>query len=259
MSDAADRIARHNSVRTWEPQWPALCTSGVCRPDDHGGPRRAAFHSHICDTCADHLQQQMTGIADAWPDLQERLGTEQQPGREKVTGSKDPGLILNEATSDVMRAVTDWTWFLARALLDEKDVRVKDQDTPSLLAWLATWHLPWLTHLPDQAMQTAVCEEGRELARRVKRVAYPSGARRVDIPSLRCVEHTTTDQGERVPCEGTMFVIVQPGIDMEMPDMVCTVDETHTVDPATWQRRGFRAAKLNEDASRELWRALTGT
>lgn len=229
-------------------EFPLLCTSPHCRPAERGGPRRTN-RAWVCDVCVDQARQQLDGIAAAWPDLQESLAraehiSDPDQGHQK-NGGKSHGTLLNEAASDAAREATRVVWFMVRCLLDDYDEQdrtltlPKDQDTPTLAAWLSRWHVDHFASHPGDTLALEVLKDVRNAARMVRAAAYPSGGRRVET-GLLCEQHSTSDAGERVPCPGAMYAWVQPGM-THTPDLVCSEDDTHRIDPATWQRAGWKA------------------
>lgn len=241
-------------------EYPLLCQSPHCRPADHGGPRRTN-RAWVCDVCIDRAREQLgwgwtdkrgrhqPGIAEMWPDLQDNLARAERTadpdqGHQK-NGGKAHGTGLNEAVSEAMRAATAHIWFLTRVTLDlaDEDKRTlrlpSAQDTPSLAGWLADWHVDALVSRPGMLTALAIIEDTASIHTQVRRAAYPSGARKVET-GMACTEHTTTPDGARTPCPGAMVAWVHTGMD-HTPDLVCTEDDTHRVDPATWQRAGWKA------------------
>ena len=91
---------------------------------------------------------------------------------------------------------------------------------------------------PEAMDWVAISTEAFDFAREARRCAYPSGARRVDLPGLGCVEFAENAEGERVKCEGTMFMVVQP--EGAMPDMICTFDRHHRIEPEVYRRPHWR-------------------
>lgn len=239
----------------------ALCL-GPCRPAKHGGPRAPLPGSHLCQTCETRLAEHLRDIAGWWPALTDRLGRDSADAMaEKVKGTRAVGLVLNETVSDGMAEIQSWVLFVARLVIDERDVRAPTVlSVPSIAAWLADWHAVWLASHHDPDLASAIAHEAKSNADRCARLAAPTGARKLELP-LRCTEHTTTDLGERVPCAGTMHAWVSTGASM-LPDLVCGLDDTHRVDPATWTRPTFRKrwdAKASADLVRALLDQQTGT
>lgn len=240
----------------------ALCI-GPCRPAEFGGPRAAGVGGHLCDVCADRFAEHLREIAGWWPDLLDRLGHESGDAMsEKVKGTRPIGLVLNETVSDGMADVTSWLMFVARLVIDERDVRAPTiLSVPSLATWLADWHAPWLTAHPDAALVQALADEAAEHAKKCQRLAAPSGARKLELP-LPCVEYVQlTVDSDRIPCPGTMHAWVAPD-STRLPDLVCSEDKNHRVDPATWSRPTFRK-RFDRDAAHRLAAAIldqrTGT
>lgn len=219
----------------------ALCV-GDCRPPTKGGPRQSAHGQHLCSVCVDRMWENLHAIAEAWPDIEARLGVESSASQNsRVQSTPTPGLTINEAVSNTMGQARAWLEFVARVVVDERNLTAgpPDQTAPGLATWLASSHIDWLGRHPDEQMAASFSLEAAAHHRDVKRAAYPSGARRLDLPKLRCVEHDTSVEGERVPCDGTLYAMILPW-STTMPDLICTVDSTHEVEPGTWLRPGWK-------------------
>lgn len=235
----------------------ALCL-GPCRPDAHGGPRQTRG-GRLCDVCRERMWEHLQQITEAWEDLTARLAREGSSAMsEKVGGSKEPGLVLNDKVSDVMRDVTAWLWFVTRVIMEEKKGAVEptNQTPPGLARWIGRSHVDWIATHPDEQLVADIAGEAKDHASKCRRAAYPTGARRLDLPEVRCVDHSTGEDGSRLPCGGTMFVVLVPQSSV-MPDLVCSEDEAHRVEPSTWARPQWRR-QLDPDAAVALARRIAG-
>lgn len=236
----------------------ALCM-GPCRPAAHGGPRQIVAGSHLCEVCRDNFAADLNRIADAWRDLTDRLAqADGNPMSEKVSsGGQDFGLVINEHVSDVIHEVSAWAWFTTRIVVDERGTgSPAEPEIPALLRWLSLWHVDWLSSHKDADLAAAFAIEARELVKTVRRTAYPSGARRIDLP-VACAEQVCEpDDGPCVPCTGRMYVMVVPDA-RYYPDLVCSEDAAHRMTPAMWTRAGWRK-HMDPAAVEALTRHLLG-
>lgn len=193
----------------------------------------------------------MLAIVYAWPDLLTRLGRDGSAGGEKVSGSRSPGLVINERVSDTMAAVRDWAAFLARVLLQETDwTPPRVQDTPALLHNIARTRIGHFTEHEDEGMRLAFFDDVDHHRRAVESAAYPRGVKIIPV-HVECVEHTTTDLGERVPCPGEYTVRLDPERAGLIPDMICDHDRAHRITPEQWQRAA-RKTGFDPTAMRQL-------
>lgn len=226
-------------------EYPLLCLNPHCRPEGHGGPRRTE-RAWFCPACIDKARDRLRGIANAWRALEAALVAGGGQHGEPVKGSRDVGLVLNEqaATARAMTATALWAY--ARMVFDWADdadrsiASPAEQTPPGLALWIATRHLDVFTRHAGRYTAVAFMDDVWSLSRMVRSAAYPSGARKVPT-GLACVEHATSAEGERVPCAGMMFATVLPQMSSS-PDLVCDADDTHRIDPATWQRAGWKRA-----------------
>lgn len=242
-------------------EYPALCSSTHCRPDERGGPRRTE-RAWFCPTCVDrmreqlgygytnHLGEHIPGIAEMWADLEDNLArnetiTDPDQGHQK-NGGKAHGSVINEGVSEAMRDARNLVWFLVRAILDHADnhgTNIKipdDQSTPSLADWLARWHIDTIAAGVGRMTALAAIEDTRSAWLACKRRAYPTGGRKVDL-GIPCEHHGTNDMGERTTCPGVMVAYVSPARS-GLPDLVCTEDDSHRLAPEVWMRDGWKRA-----------------
>jgi hypothetical protein len=226
-------------------EYPLLCINPKCRPADEGGPRRTE-RAWFCPTCIDKAGDYLREIADAWDDLEESLVSAGGAAGEPVKGSREFGLQLNERASEAHVKANADLWAFARMVLEWADDQGRDiagpadRSAPGRARWIADWHLSVFTVHAGRYSALGFIEDVWADRRAVRSAAYPSGARKVET-GLPCVEHATSDLGERIPCAGTMVAWVRPHMGM-LPDLVCDVDGQHKVDPATWQRQGWKRA-----------------
>lgn len=241
---------------------PALCLARTCRPAEHGGKRTTAHDCALCSVCRDRVSSDMDDIANDWADLQDRLAVGGSKAGQPVSGSKIPGLVLNEKASDAASAVTAWVWFLIRMIIDERTDRhvqlPKDQDTPTLLVWIAERHALWLAEHPDNELAASIAEEASHLRKKVHKAAFPSGARVVEF--CPCPEHATTTEGERVPCDGMIRALIAHADDQLPPAVGCngTLEE-HKWTPSQWHAlaRKLAIAAPNADAAAHFLRQIS--
>lgn len=248
-------------------EYPLLCINPRCRPEDHGGPRRTE-RAWYCPTCTDRAATQLNDIADAWDDLEDNLTSSEvidgEQGKTKNAGKGATGLVVNEQAVNARRAATAHVWSFARIVfewadsLDRPIAGPRHQTTPEVARWIAKWHVGVFAVHAGRATAEAFIEETGEVRRAVSSAAYPSGARKVKT-GLPCDDHGVNDMGERVPCDGEMVAWIGPNT-KRVPNLVCSTDKAHVVDPETWQSVGWKRAHarpMDRDAMARLAHALT--
>ena len=229
----------------------ALCRSQSCRRDEHGGPRRVEPTRPLCRICAERLGENLKKIAEAWPDLRARVAVEGKAG-EKITGTKLPGIVINEAVADLIREVALWANQTAGRVLrqHEHTQRPSTHDPGVVLAWLAKYHAWRLAYDDDHDAAVSTAEWAAWYRREVRRVAYPSNARRVDIPDARCrVElRDTAGQLTGLRCGGTLFAIVRDDASLLPSELLCSVDDEHRIPAGNWVQYMRALEKANNAA-----------
>jgi hypothetical protein len=206
---------------------PILCRASKCRPAEFGGARQAAPGRPLCDTCSERFGSDLAAMAKAWPDLVDRLAFEGRAG-ERISGTKLPGLVINEGVSAIMREVTDWAWWLARTALDghKQATPPASSDMRVVLAWLARWHAWRLAYSADHELAVAVVDDADRYRSKVRRAAYPSTMRTVELPDAPC--RVVGDNGQ---CPGRLFAVVR---DSGASEIICDRDEAHRVPVTEW-------------------------
>lgn len=244
------------------------CVTTACQIRAEG-PQPAQARKVLCLDCERDLRRHVRDIAADWAAAHRSLRPGSSGDGEKVGGSRGAPIPVDVDVADILRRTRSDVWFVVRMVYDEReltDVDAGDRSVPALCRWLARPereddeqpgdHLGWLAGHKDAALVQGVCDDLAADAQAVSWATVPLRARRVEIQGLRCTEHGTSDMGERVECGGTLYALV--GARDGLPDLRCSHDRSHVIDPATWTSRGFnrhldRAGMLN------LRRAVVGS
>jgi hypothetical protein len=123
--------------------------------------------------------------------------------------------------------------FLARVLIDETDWTPGSYDTAAMLRDIADNRIGHFTAHEDDGIREAVTEDAARIARLVHKTARPSNTRTIRL-GIPCLEHGTSDLGERVVCTGQYATQLDAG--ERISDLVCTQDPMHRMTPLEWQR-----------------------
>lgn len=238
----------------------ALCQGHNCRPDEHGGPRRADGWA-LCAVCEERVSENLRAIAAIWPDTEDALRTPTVAGGEKVSGTATHGLPLNEAVADARREALTRLAYWAQVVVQESQALTAPPfdlaHLPGLARWLAKHHRH-LTRNYDEGTSISISVDAHEILRELRKVTYPTGARRFprrDEQQLPCVEHGVDDQGRRTPCPGVYYTYLSDRMD-GFPDLRCTEDATHIMTPLEFRR--LRRAVVDADGARRLMAAIVG-
>jgi len=189
-------------------------------------------------------------LATIWPELEAKVARGGGSAGEKVTGSKKEAPIpVDPHVIDTMAEIEAWVVFMVRQLMDEVTVEVA---VPGPVR--GTWAEPWrpngittasllhqiadrvghFTEHQDEMLAIAFQDDAKKHAKEALKVARPSGRRTIPL-WVRCLEHDTDDQGDRIPCPGMYVTVLDPD-SHGLNDMVCEVDRTHRMTPLEWQR-----------------------
>lgn len=184
-------------------------------------------------------------IAEAWPDLIDRLGRETSTAADGMPKpvSRTPGLVINEHVSAVIADATKFTWQLADALVQSTDWTPPSEQAPAVLADIARTRVGHFTAHPDTDVRAEFHKRLDDMRRTVEHAAYPDGFR-TRTTAVRCEEQGDSPEGERIPCPG--FYTFRARGDGSHPDLICNQNRQHRVPPSVWSRSGWR--KDHEDA-----------
>jgi hypothetical protein len=211
-------------------------------------------------------------IAGIWPELEARVA---RGGNPDPRDSGDQGkrkrrsvapIPIDPAVVDVMAEVEAWVVFLAHILMDEVII-----ETPVLGPVRATLSVSWapvgvstpgllrqvaervghFTEHEDEMLRLAFMDEVRDFAHKAQNAARPPSRRwiRLGVP---CLEHGTSDLGERIVCTGQYGTLLGEGL---LGDMICEKDSMHRMTPLEWQR-GQRRGAFDDQAMQELVRRV---
>lgn len=254
-----DDPAERRRVRTTQP--PQIATHApASRPNTLGldgntnrviptpqtGTSEAGDHRSLA------LRRDLTAIASAWDELEDALARDGMADRSGVRVPPTSRPPLDPAVADVVAEVGQWVVFLAHVLMDETAwTPPADTSTKSLIDAIKP-RAGHFTEHGDPMLAQAVQDDADRYAALVIRTARPSGSRvwRLGLP---CLEHATSDMGERVPCRGQYATVVRA--DETIGDLVCTKDRSHTLTPEEWVR-GQRRGSFDEQAVDTLLRQI---
>lgn len=205
---------------------------------------------HISDRLRKHLRT----IVDWWDDLHDDLARGGGIDRTGVRTIPASRVLIDTTVSDLIAEIDSWARFLARILVDEIDwTPPTPTTTKRILDDIALARVGHFSSHPDEHLAAAVMDDAARLARTVMRTLDPNRRRRIRL-GVPCLEHTTTDLGQRVPCDGEYETWLYP--DELLRDMVCSRDPAHRMTPLEWQR-SQRKGLIDRDAGVELLRAIT--
>jgi hypothetical protein len=209
-------------------------------------------------------------IVGHWPELVARVARGGAGQGEKVTSSRSASLPIDSYVVEVMAEIDAWAFFLARVLMDEVTVEVPvpgpvrgtwaepwrptDTSTAGLLRQIATERVGHFTEHSDEGLRLSFFDDAKRHADRAEKTARPSGRRKIRL-GVRCIEHGTTELGERVPCRGQYATVLDPEA-RGMADMVCEADQSHRMTPLEWQR-GLRRGLIDQATVDALVREST--
>lgn len=246
--------------------FPILCIRGPrCRGVE--GPRTAG-QSWFCVPCTDKMRENLELIATSWLDVERALVSmgsvlREQAGKQK-RGGKTHGLMLNETVVEARAKSAAYLRWAARDLMNAYDeagrvlLLPEHRTVPAVARWIAEYHVDAFAAHESDHIALEAWDDLAEIRRLIMRGAYPMGLGKLSL-GLPCEQHGTSEEGERIPCTGTLFTVTSRKAD-GYSDLVCTEDGAHRVTPADWMAGSWRrrhTREMDEGAVARLMRGLS--
>lgn len=224
----------------------ALCASPHCRPEKHGGPRRAITGSPLCERCDERAYEDWRMVVKLWPSTVHAL-VHHSPGvGEKVDGTPTYGLDLDETAIERRDKVLEDLRYWIHVLIDEERItQAPKHDDAAAMASVVATHVAHLTHHHDEHLAVCVAVDARKAARSCRWLSAPQRSR-VYRSGIPCVEHTEDDMGQRVPCPGEYRAKLDDVV-VEMPDLKCSENPEHTLTPSGFRGLGRQFHKAGAE------------
>jgi len=184
-------------------------------------PRAARDGWNVCARCGEGFVQSLAKIVKLWPDLDGRLGkSTDYRFRDRVSGTPDFGLVLNDQVIAVEASVREWVVFVVRVLVTEKGILnpPKDNSTVALLRFVAH-HAEWLM---GHELAADFVADARNLLKKSTNVAFPEDRPRKRLRGGNC--QVETEKGE---CGGKLFSISRKTDGSSELEIYCEIDSTH--------------------------------
>lgn len=108
-------------------------------------------------------------------------------------------------------------------------------DTPDLLRWAGTWHVPYIATHPESSFPQAMQAELGDMVARVRARLFPDGIRRQKLPAT--CERWPADpelQASAGKCGGQLFAVIRDAADPLGSAIVCAADPSHEIPQSDW-------------------------
>ena len=192
-------------------------------PGDCAGcyPRLAADGVLLCTWHLGKLGEDPPELARLHDELALRLANSGQSG-EKTSGTREPGLALNEAAMGIRSEIENTLHGWARIIAEERGWTPPRDDVESLAEFVAR-DPKWLA---AHRAADEVSNQLRDLVGRAHSIAYPSGIRRFQLP-VQC-------PGKDEPCGADLWTTIRPADLSEYSDWICAGDPQHIFNSSQW-------------------------
>ena len=211
----------------------------TCATDECFGcrPRLAEKGSALCLQCGEKLTGNLKQIVRIWPDLQMQLGVSTAFAlKERVSGSHEPGLVINESVIECEREVRDWLLFVARVIMNESPKYQSSGSVSRETLSLVKFILLNQEFLLNHELAGDLVDDSSRLHYRVRSTAYPVRKDKVDVADGFC--GVVLDNGAL--CEGQLFAVLRSDVDMLPPFLFCKNDKAHQLPTNQWRGTGRR-------------------
>lgn len=233
-------------------------TTDGCDADCTGClPGLAADGLRVCRHHHDRARRDLHRLPELDAALTVALTRGRRPSQSgPVGGTHTVDLVLDERVMDHRDFLRERLAAMVAFVAEERGFTGPTRwDVGSVCAWLARSH-DW--SCASQMAATYVLQLDR-LTRRAHALAYPNGTR--VYPVGPCTGHTTSTEGERVPCTGTLHAIIRDTESLLPSQLACDAPESHTFAPHEWMGLGrtLHNTRLPVDDAARLTGVAAGT
>lgn len=202
----------------------------------HPRPERAQRDSWLCNDCTDRIRRDLLTLAGCWGFLEDLL--QRGPGRaSEGSGGNDVDAAapLDLEIAEIRRALTAWCWSLIEHMLEDRPAMSPPQhtETPALLRWAATWHVPYIASHPAESFPAAMIAELDDMVRRVRARLFPDASRRNKLPA-RCSRLLQLETDQPEPCGGQLWALLRDDADPRGSSITCETDPSHEIPQSDW-------------------------
>ena len=201
-----------------------------CSTDECLGcrPRQRAEKSNLCEVCGLRLQTNLGQIVELWPDFRSQLGNSTQFAMtERVSGSHEPGLVLNDIVIERETEVRDWLLFVVRVIITENNYPGEVSRSTFGLAKFATLHVPFLL---GHELAADFLEDSNRHHFKLRSVAYPVKKFKANLDQS-CAQ--LLPSGE--VCGGQLFAQLRSDMETLPKFVVCKSDRSHLIPIGEWK------------------------
>jgi hypothetical protein len=198
----------------------------------HIGRDCAALCGRICRMCVERLRGELLTLLGLYRESDHALTPGPARMRERVSGSRTVGTVLDERTVDMRTETADVLASWARLVVEERGAKgLPGCDVESLVAFLRD-EVEWIAGHPAAV---SFDEEVRRLLQRLGALFGPAPVR--GMPLGACVEPE---------CTGTLLAVVRGGGGSAAAPGQVSCDAGHTLPPRQWLMVAGQLARWSE-------------
>lgn len=198
----------------------------------HIGRDCATLCGRVCQMCVERLREELLTLLGLYRESDHALTPRPARMRERVSGSRSVGMVLDERTVEMRTETADVLASWARLVVEERGAKgLQGCDVGSLVSFLRD-EVDWIAGHPAAV---SFDEEVRQLLQRLGALFGPAPVR--GFPLGACVE---------LECTGTILAMVDgAGGSAATPDHV-SCDAGHTLPPHQWLTVAGQLARWSE-------------
>lgn len=186
------------------------------------------------------IAESLISLRGSWPEMIQ--AGPKGAGGSPVAGSKEPPPPAPIGTLSMRREVCEVLAAWCRVVMDDAldihgqrmNVTMDGGDAMEMSGWLLTWADFLGAHEAGADAASEISKAARDCA------SVANGFRVRKFKVGPCIEHGTTDQGERVPCDGTLFALLHSDSNGLPNALRCDSDGSHTWSSTEWMHLGRR-------------------
>lgn len=208
-------------------------TADICPAEhrhDPDRPRSAAPGLRLCPGCLSGVRRHLADLPWLHREVVASMPTQRRTGGAPVSGSKEPGLIVNLDAGELASQVRYDLYAMCTWVATDRGLHLpQDGRVPAVCEWL-TRHVDWLAASTYAAEVRGVLAE---LVGAAYRVIDP-GREPLRLP-VTCINPVDGD----LPCDGHLFATVRRDDDPTPSYIYCDSCE-FSIDSTQWYRFGRR-------------------
>jgi hypothetical protein len=179
----------------------------------------------VCKQCVERFQSTMLKLIALTPHLDDALGQHYDfSKRDRITGTKDVGIVLNEQAFETKTKIRDWANWVEGVIITEGGATgfPNEFETIQILKFIIRHH-EWLM---NHQLAGDLVTDASGLLNQVASTTNPIRRARMTVPGEKCKQEL---EGET--CNGELVATLRDDNGKTALYLYCTKDAAHTLKP----------------------------